>query len=1138
MTLQYTKKDQTEFLAHHGETKNVHPISLKLASINVKGIRSEAKQTYLWSFLRKHDIDVAAIQEFNATNINLPNKDYMITINYNDEGLGTAIIYKTKIPIKRITKSADGRVITLWLNNLQITNIYGYATGPNHSRNKANSLFRNVLTNHLDSKEENCILLGDFNATIDGMENKNINKTLHSVIHTFKFTDTFRHQNPEKLSNTFISKQGNSRIDRIYVTKTLMKQTMKTTHVNFYLSDHLAVILQLNTENLTTNQKRKSPFWILNTSILEHADFLSFIETWWRKQREKKKQYGRIVDWWENAKNNFKEIAITYCKQLSKEKKSELEYLERCLEQVKIELDTGKAQIGEYLEIKAELKELFKQKIRGQEIRSKINNPIPDEQGNLQFVLKERSNKEGKEIIALKNQCGKLVKTEDEKATVIQNFYTNLFTLEKKETDKGERYSFLKNLKRHLNQQNETGIVAPLTTEEIKTAIKSMPANKTPGSDGLPAEFYQKFLKLIGNDLRELYDEILKTGEMSRSQKTSSIILIHKGEERSELKNWRPISLLGCDYKILAKILTNRLKPVLQDIIGPNQTGGLTDRNITENLCNIRNTILHIENNKPERKNNLAIIALDFEKAYDRVDRDFIYEVMRKVKIPEMFINWIKTLYEDSTARVILNDKLGQPIKISRGVKQGCPLALYLYLLYIEPLLATIEKNIDGVKIGPASIKTSGYVDDVVIIASSDYDLTTTIEILAKFEKMTNSRLNRNKCSALTFGTWKTEDNWPQTWLKRVNKLKILGITFKHTLNETIKENCKMLKKTFTKAVLSTSNRNFTLLQKTFYTNTYLIPIVSFLAKILLIPKKTARQLQGILNKYIWSGTLEKLKQKETFAKVKDGGTGTVNLENKTESLFIATFIKQFMKNGTEPTTKVLNYWTSISLKTLREKENCATAENVPKYFQKTVEKIKHLGKIGLITKNKIPTPKILYNHFIQDSIKPPKILKKKPFYDFKTIFQNISSSLIKRKTKQFMFNLTHDILPTKQRLKRLKLATTDTCYFCTEIETTEHIFNCPASQPATKWIMRKLLTVQQNLEQKVLHYEFQSKGKLHCVINWIAGTFGRLLWEAREQKNGNKILHQVSNRIKTKVKFVKDYYSDTLQTVFYPISL
>ena len=345
----------------------------------MKGIRSEAKQTYLWSFLRKHDIDVAAIQEFNATNINLPNKDYMITINYNDEGLGTAIIYKTKIPIKRITKSADGRVITLWLNNLQITNIYGYATGPNHSRNKANSLFRNVLTNHLDSKEENCILLGDFNATIDGMENKNINKTLHSVIHTFKLTDTFRHQNPDKLSNTFISKQGNSRIDRIYVTKTLMKQTMKTTHVNFYLSDHLAVILQLNTENLTTNQKRKSPFWILNTSILEHADFLSFIETWWRKQREKKKQYGRIVDWWENAKNNFKEIAITYCKQLSKEKKSELEYLERCLEQVKIELDTGKAQIGEYLEIKAELKELFKQKIRGQEIRSKINNPIPDE---------------------------------------------------------------------------------------------------------------------------------------------------------------------------------------------------------------------------------------------------------------------------------------------------------------------------------------------------------------------------------------------------------------------------------------------------------------------------------------------------------------------------------------------------------------------------------------------------------------------------------------------------------------------------------------------------------------------------------------------------------------------------------------
>ena len=94
-----------------------------------------------------------------------------------------------------------------------------------------------------------------------------------------------------------------------------------------------------------------------------------------------------------------------------------------------------------------------------------------------------------------------------------------------------------------------------------------------------------------------------------------------------------------------------------------------------------------------------AIIGLDFAGAYDRVDRGFLYKAMVAFGFPPATIRWVQTLYETSEARVLLNCTFGKPIVFERGIKQGCPLAMLLYIIYIEPLLLRFKKELAGVKI-------------------------------------------------------------------------------------------------------------------------------------------------------------------------------------------------------------------------------------------------------------------------------------------------------------------------------------------------------------------------------------------------------------------------------------------------------
>jgi hypothetical protein len=149
-------------------------------------------------------------------------------------------------------------------------------------------------------------------------------------------------------------------------------------------------------------------------------------------------------------------------------------------------------------------------------------------------------------------------------------FYKNLYT--EGETDQDAQKEILSNIKCSLDQQSMSKCEGFISEEEIDKALKSFENNKSPGSYGLSKEFYQCFWDILKSDLLEVLNSAFKAGTLADSQREAIMTLLYKSGEKEDIKNWRPISLLKVDYKLLAKCIANRIKNVMNKIISEDQT--------------------------------------------------------------------------------------------------------------------------------------------------------------------------------------------------------------------------------------------------------------------------------------------------------------------------------------------------------------------------------------------------------------------------------------------------------------------------------------------------------------------------------------------------------------------------------------
>ena len=238
--------------------------------------------------------------------------------------------------------------------------------------------------------------------------------------------------------------------------------------------------------------------------------------------------------------------------------------------------------------------------------------------------------------------------------------------------------------------QNRLSFDEIITTAHVRQAIKSMPRYKTPGEDGFPCDFYRCYAKELAPILAGAYRECMQDGRLTPGMRCSVITPIykHKGS-RLSWSNYRPITVSSAEYRILAKAVALRLNEVLQFLISPAQLGFQQDKYIGE--CTAAAQLLAA---RCARENVPGLMLLvDGDQAYDRVQWDWLHEVLMKMNMPASFCALIRMLYTDPCLSLKVNGTCSRSFCPLNGVKQGCPLSPLLYILSLQPFLALLEAD-------------------------------------------------------------------------------------------------------------------------------------------------------------------------------------------------------------------------------------------------------------------------------------------------------------------------------------------------------------------------------------------------------------------------------------------------------------
>jgi hypothetical protein len=230
-----------------------------------------------------------------------------------------------------------------------------------------------------------------------------------------------------------------------------------------------------------------------------------------------------------------------------------------------------------------------------------------------------------------------------------------------------------------ITQEDNDKLSAPITKEELKAALFQMHPNKAPGPDGFNPAFYQHFWDLCGDDIFAAVKEWLQRGFFPSSLNETNICLIPKCENPLSMKDLRPISLCNVLYKMVSKMLANRMKSCLEKCVSEEQSAFMEGRSILDNAL-IAIEVIHVLKRKTRGLKGELALKIDISKAYDKVDWGFLRGMLERLGFSSQWINWMMLCVSSVNYSVLVNFEKVGPIYPGRGLRQGDPLSLLISL--------------------------------------------------------------------------------------------------------------------------------------------------------------------------------------------------------------------------------------------------------------------------------------------------------------------------------------------------------------------------------------------------------------------------------------------------------------------------
>ena len=502
------------------------------------------------------------------------------------------------------------------------------------------------------------IICGDFNihlGPLDAEEGKyrrnNASTYLQELIEHLCMKDIWRIQNPTRRGFTWrkTAPMQQSRIDYIFVTEVFRSNFEIDSGIQAGVrSDHS--IITMTAESV--HRRRGPGLYRFNNELLSDTEFVEHARNEIFKERSSEGIYEGDIDFGiklEMLLSNIRVIAIRRSKKLARQMREEetrlLQHVTECerdlkelTEEQKIDYETSKHKLDEIMSERA------KRAILASGARW-----VEEGEKATAYFLSRGKQLSAQKLITQIDENGKMITDNDEILECCAEYYERNFRSTGIDRTVMEQFLSCQAIPK-LSREEKEKCEGPISDEECKAALSRMNKNKAPGVSGFTPEFFLYFWGEINGIVVKYINSAFQHGFFI-NQRRGVITLIPKKGQQSDLRNRRPICLLDVLYKLVAKVIANRLGLVMEKLICPDQTGFMKGRYIGENLRLLSDVIEYCQMENDEN----VIVACDYRAAFDSLEHEFLFEALKAYNFGENLIGWVKLLYSDASLAILNN---------------------------------------------------------------------------------------------------------------------------------------------------------------------------------------------------------------------------------------------------------------------------------------------------------------------------------------------------------------------------------------------------------------------------------------------------------------------------------------------------